>query len=44
VITGKGSTASSETLLISGAAAVMDKPVPSKTLQETIEKVLAEKI
>ena len=44
VITGKGSTASTETLLISGAAAVMDKPVPSKTLQETIEKVLAEKI
>ena len=44
VITGKGSTASSDTLLMSGAAAVMDKPVPSKTLQETIEKVLAEKI
>ena len=44
VITGKGSTASAETLMISGAAAVMDKPVPSKTLHETIEKVLAEKI
>ena len=44
VITGKGSTASSETLMMSGAAAVMDKPVPSKTLQETIDKVLAEKI
>jgi CheY-like chemotaxis protein len=44
VITGKGSTASADTLLISGAAAVMDKPVPSKTLQETIEKALAEKI
>jgi two-component system, sensor histidine kinase and response regulator len=44
VITGKGSTASADTLMISGAAAVMDKPVPPKTLQETIEKVLAEKI
>ena len=44
VITGKGSTASADTLMISGAAAVLDKPVPSKTLQETIEKVLAEKI
>jgi two-component system, sensor histidine kinase and response regulator len=44
VITGKGSTASSDTLMMSGAAAVMDKPVPSKTLQETIEKVMTEKI
>lgn len=44
VITGKGSLASGETLMFTGAAAVLDKPVSSKQLQETIERVLAEKV
>ncbi len=44
VITGKGSTASTDTLLFSGAAAVLNKPIPRKELQETIEKTLAQRI
>ena len=44
VITGKGSPASVDTLLSSGAVAVLEKPVSAKKLQETIEKILAQRI
>ncbi len=44
VITGKDSTASTEAMRLSGAAAVLTKPVSSAQLQKTIDKVLADRI
>lgn len=44
VITGKDSTASTEAMRLSGAAAVLTKPVSSAQLQEVIEKVMAERV
>ncbi|MBF8296611.1 MAG: hypothetical protein HW389_3156 [Bacteroidetes bacterium] len=44
VITGKDSTASTEAMRLSGAAAVLTKPVSSTQLQEAIEKVMAERV
>jgi PAS domain S-box-containing protein len=43
VITGKDSTASREAMRLSGAAAVLTKPVSSTQLQEAIDKVMAER-
>lgn len=42
VVTGKDSHDGKESLLLSGAAAVLIKPVSSKDLQSSIESVLAE--
>ncbi|MCX6134930.1 MAG: PAS domain S-box protein [Ignavibacteriales bacterium] len=44
VITGKDSTASKEAMTLSGAAAVLTKPVSRLELQEAIEKVMADKL
>jgi CheY-like chemotaxis protein len=44
VITGKDSPASTEAMRLSGAAAVLTKPVSALQLQEAIEKVVAEKV
>ncbi len=44
VITGKDSTASMEAMRLSGAAAVLTKPVSSTQLQEAIEKVMADRL
>jgi CheY-like chemotaxis protein/two-component sensor histidine kinase len=43
IITGKDSTDGMESLRLSGAAAVLTKPVSSTTLQQSIEEVLAER-
>lgn len=44
VITGKDSTASNEAMRLSGAAAVLTKPVSSTQLQEAIDKVMVDRI
>jgi PAS domain S-box-containing protein len=44
VITGKDSTASREAMRLSGAAAVLTKPVSSTQLQEAIDKVMVDRI
>jgi two-component system, sensor histidine kinase and response regulator len=44
VITGKDSTASAEAMRLSGAAAVLTKPVSALQLQEAIDKVMADRI
>ena len=44
VITGKDSTASMEAMRLSGAAAVLTKPVSSTQLQSAIEKFMADRI
>jgi PAS domain S-box-containing protein len=44
VITGKDSPASTEAMRLSGAAAVLTKPVSALQLQEAIEKVTAERV
>ena len=44
VITGKDSTASSEAMRLSGAAAVLTKPVSVMQLQEAIDKVMVDRI
>lgn len=44
VITGKDSTASTEAMRLSGAAAVLTKPVSSTQLQAVIEKFMADRI
>ena len=44
VITGKDSTASNEAMRLSGAAAVLTKPVSSMQLQEAIDKVMVDRI
>jgi CheY-like chemotaxis protein len=44
VITGKDSTASTEAMRLSGAAAVLTKPVSPTQLQEAIDKVMVDRI
>lgn len=44
VITGKDSTASNEAMRLSGAAAVLIKPVSSTQLQDAIDKVMADRV
>ena len=44
VITGVESKIDTETMLLNGAAAVMEKPVSLPVLQNTIEKVLSERV
>jgi CheY-like chemotaxis protein len=44
VITGKDSTASMEAMRLSGAAAVLTKPISSAQLQEAIDKVMADRV
>lgn len=44
IVTGKESDDGRESLLVSGASAVLTKPVSSKELQESIDSVLAEKV
>ena len=44
VVTGKDSSDGAESLLLSGAAAVLTKPVSAREMQEKIEEILKEKI
>ena len=44
VVTGAESQIDTETMLLNGAAAVMDKPVTLGVLQSTIEKIMSERV
>jgi PAS domain S-box-containing protein len=44
VVTGAESRIDTETMLLNGAAAVMEKPVTLAVLQNTIEKVMSERV
>ncbi|HTY38764.1 MAG TPA: PAS domain S-box protein [Bacteroidota bacterium] len=44
IITGKDSSEGRDSLVLSGAAAVLTKPVPVKDLQDTIDQILSDKI
>jgi putative two-component system response regulator len=44
VVTGAESSIDTETMLLNGAVAVMEKPLELGVLQNTIEKVLSERV